>query len=122
MGPITMAGQQTVDGDVLVQRFPVDAARAQFELRALFSAGGQQARKPGQRDRLERLLGFDPVEKPLALQLGGDDPGLLAAAARLAAARPPEPAPITTRSKESLMGAGSGEQGVLQKGTSQVGP
>lgn len=42
--------------------------------------------KPGQRDRLERLLGFDPVEKPLALQLGGDDPGLLAAAARLAAA------------------------------------
>ena len=42
--------------------------------------------KPGQQDRLERLLGFDPVEKPLALQLGGDDPGLLAAAARLAAA------------------------------------
>jgi tRNA-dihydrouridine synthase A len=42
--------------------------------------------QPGQQDRLERLLGFDPVEKPLALQLGGDDPGLLAAAARLAAA------------------------------------
>ena len=42
--------------------------------------------KPGQQDRLERLLGFDPVEKPLALQLGGDDPELLAAAARLAAA------------------------------------
>ena len=42
--------------------------------------------KPGQQDRLERLLGFDPVEQPLALQLGGDDPGLLAAAARLAAA------------------------------------
>jgi tRNA-dihydrouridine synthase A len=42
--------------------------------------------KPGQQDRLERLLGFDPIEKPLALQLGGDDPGLLAAAARLAAA------------------------------------
>ncbi|MEB3260311.1 MAG: tRNA dihydrouridine(20/20a) synthase DusA [Cyanobacteriota bacterium] len=35
--------------------------------------------------RLERLLGFDPLEKPLALQLGGDDPQELALAARLAA-------------------------------------
>ena len=35
--------------------------------------------------RLERLLGFDPVEKPLALQVGGDDPALLAEAAQLAA-------------------------------------
>ncbi len=35
--------------------------------------------------RLERLLGFDPIEKPLALQVGGDDPGLLAEAAALAA-------------------------------------
>ncbi len=34
---------------------------------------------------LERLLGFDPQERPLALQVGGDDPGLLAEAARLAA-------------------------------------
>jgi tRNA-dihydrouridine synthase A len=42
--------------------------------------------KPGQGERLVRLLGFDPIEKPLALQLGGDDPALLAAAARLAAA------------------------------------
>ena len=33
--------------------------------------------------RLERLLGFDAEEKPLALQLGGDDPQLLARAARL---------------------------------------
>ncbi len=41
---------------------------------------------PGQQERLGRLLDFDPVEKPLALQLGGDDPGLLAAAAQLAAA------------------------------------
>jgi tRNA-dihydrouridine synthase A len=31
-----------------------------------------------------RLLGFDPVERPLALQLGGSDPDLLAAAARVA--------------------------------------
>jgi len=32
----------------------------------------------------ERLLGFDPEESPLALQLGGDDPGDLAEAARIA--------------------------------------
>ena len=30
-----------------------------------------------------RLLGFDPEEHPLALQLGGDDPRALAAAARI---------------------------------------
>ncbi len=35
--------------------------------------------------RREVLLGFDPCEKPLALQVGGDDPALLAEAARLAA-------------------------------------
>ena len=35
--------------------------------------------------RLERLLGFDAAERPLALQLGGDDPQLLAEATRLAA-------------------------------------
>lgn len=33
----------------------------------------------------ERLLGFDPVERPLALQLGGDDPRMLEACARIAA-------------------------------------
>ena len=45
-------------------------------------AGGD----PGERQRrLERLLGFDPAERPLALQLGGDDPRLLAEATRLAA-------------------------------------
>ncbi|MBY6240017.1 tRNA dihydrouridine(20/20a) synthase DusA [Methylosinus sp. Sm6] len=32
----------------------------------------------------ERLLGFDPAERPLALQLGGADPGELAKAARIA--------------------------------------
>jgi len=31
----------------------------------------------------ERLLGFDPVEHPVALQLGGSDPGDLAHAARI---------------------------------------
>lgn len=36
-------------------------------------------------DRRERLLDFDPVEHPIALQIGGDDPDLLAEAARLAA-------------------------------------
>jgi len=35
----------------------------------------------------ERLLGFDPAEHPLALQLGGSDPALLAEAARIAEAR-----------------------------------
>lgn len=32
---------------------------------------------------VERLLGFDPEERPLALQLGGDDPAALAHCARL---------------------------------------
>ena len=31
----------------------------------------------------ERLLGFDPVEQPVALQLGGSEPALLAQAARI---------------------------------------
>ena len=35
--------------------------------------------------RRERLLDFDPVEHPIALQVGGDDPVLLADAARMAA-------------------------------------
>ena len=34
----------------------------------------------------ERLLGFDPVEHPVALQLGGADPAQLAKAARIGAA------------------------------------
>jgi len=51
MSPITMAGQQAVDGNVLLQRFPVNAARTQLKLRALFLGGTQQAREPGQRDR-----------------------------------------------------------------------
>ena len=32
-----------------------------------------------------RLLGFDPVEHPVALQLGGSEPALLAQAARIGA-------------------------------------
>jgi tRNA-dihydrouridine synthase A len=36
---------------------------------------------------VERLLGFDPGERPVALQLGGCDPALLANAARRAAER-----------------------------------
>ncbi len=35
--------------------------------------------------RRERLLDFDPEEHPLALQVGGDDPALLAEATRMAA-------------------------------------
>ena len=41
-----------------------------------------QAIMHGDRDR---LLGFSPAEKPLVLQVGGDDPALLAACARAAA-------------------------------------
>jgi tRNA-dihydrouridine synthase A len=33
----------------------------------------------------DRLLGFDPAEQPVALQLGGSDPALLAQAARIGA-------------------------------------
>jgi tRNA-dihydrouridine synthase A len=36
---------------------------------------------------VERLLGFDPAEHPVALQIGGSDPALLASAARLGAER-----------------------------------
>src|SRR5260370_1927418 len=32
----------------------------------------------------ERLIGFDPIEHPVALQLGGCDPGMLAEAAAIA--------------------------------------
>jgi tRNA-dihydrouridine synthase A len=39
-----------------------------------------------ERGRRERLLAFDPAEHPLALQLGGSEPDLLAAAARSGAA------------------------------------
>ena len=35
-------------------------------------------------NRRQRLLDFDPIEHPIALQIGGDDPTLLAEAARLA--------------------------------------
>ena len=35
-------------------------------------------------NRRDKLLDFDPVEHPIALQVGGDDPALLADAARLA--------------------------------------
>lgn len=57
-------------------------ARALHHLRAdLTSTRAKEAET-----RLERLLGFDPEEHPLALQLGGEDPDLLAEAARLGAA------------------------------------
>ncbi len=37
--------------------------------------------------RLERYIGFDPIEHPVAIQLGGDDPRKLAEAACIAAER-----------------------------------
>jgi tRNA-dihydrouridine synthase A len=57
-------------------------ARALHHIRS--EASGPRAAEAER--RLERLLGFDGEERPLALQLGGDDPGLLAEAARLGAA------------------------------------
>lgn len=55
--------------------------------RAVVHAMGEEpSHPPGERQRrLERLIGFDPLEHPLALQLGGENPRELAAAARLAA-------------------------------------
>jgi tRNA-dihydrouridine synthase A len=47
---------------------------------------GSGSRHLERQQRLERLLGFDPCERPLALQLGGEDPALLAEACRLATA------------------------------------
>jgi tRNA-dihydrouridine synthase A len=38
-------------------------------------------------ERRERLIGFEVCEHPIALQVGGDDPALLAEAARIAADR-----------------------------------
>lgn len=46
---------------------------------------GGPAASGDRQERLERLLGCAPIERPLALQLGGDDPAVLAAAARLGA-------------------------------------
>jgi tRNA-dihydrouridine synthase A len=46
---------------------------------------GSASRMGERQQRLERLLGFDPIEHPLVLQLGGDDPELLAEAARMGA-------------------------------------
>ena len=65
----------------------------------------------------ERLLGFDPAEHPVALQLGGSDPGLLARAARLGAdnARAPSEAPdggaSGSRTSEAA-GGGPGDHAV----------
>ncbi|MFN9870745.1 MAG: tRNA dihydrouridine(20/20a) synthase DusA [Cyanobacteriota bacterium] len=60
-------------------------ARALHHILREGPAGGAGALEREQ--RLERLLGFDPEERPLALQLGGDDSDLLAEAARLGAER-----------------------------------
>jgi tRNA-dihydrouridine synthase A len=57
-------------------------ARALHHIRADLTP----ARAAEGQGRLERLLGFDPAEHPLALQLGGEDPLLLAEAARLGSA------------------------------------
>jgi tRNA-dihydrouridine synthase A len=55
-------------------------ARAIHHIVQEASADGSERQR-----RLERLLGCDPIERPLALQLGGDDPKILAQTASLAA-------------------------------------
>ena len=56
---------------------PADAPRAALHRDDHHRRGA--ARRP------RRLLGFDPAEHPVALQLGGSDPGALAECARIAA-------------------------------------
>ncbi len=50
VGPVTVTGQQAVNGDVFVQRFPKNTARAELELVPLFGRSSQQAREPRERD------------------------------------------------------------------------
>jgi len=57
-------------------------AQALHHCRLATAAGDARAR-----DRLERLIGFEACEHPIALQVGGDDPALLAQAAQIAADR-----------------------------------
>ena len=57
----------------------------QISTRALLYSEMVVAQALHHTNRRERLLDFDPVEHPIALQVGGDDPRLLAEAARMAA-------------------------------------
>lgn len=49
LGQVALASQKTGDGDVLVERLPMQATAADAELFALFRAGLEEAWKPGQR-------------------------------------------------------------------------
>ncbi|MGC6482957.1 MAG: tRNA dihydrouridine(20/20a) synthase DusA [Synechococcus sp.] len=57
----------------------------QISTRALLYSEMVVAQALHHTNRRERLLDFDPVEHPIALQVGGDDPARLAEAARMAA-------------------------------------
>ena len=57
----------------------------QISTRALLYSEMVVAQALHHTNRRERLLDFDPVEHPIALQVGGDDPALLAEATRMAA-------------------------------------
>ena len=57
----------------------------QISTRALLYSEMVVAQALHHTNRRERLLDFDPVEHPIALQVGGADPGLLAEATRMAA-------------------------------------
>ena len=61
MGPVTVTGQQAIDGDVFVQRFPMNTARAKLELVPLFGRSSQEAGEPRQRDgRSPTIVQIDP--------------------------------------------------------------
>ena len=58
---IPVAGQQALNGNVLVQLIPVDAESAQFERLTLNGRGVEQAREPCQRDaQYTGVIEFDP--------------------------------------------------------------
>ena len=59
----------------------------QISTRALLYSEMVVAQALHHTNRRERLLDFDPIEHPIALQVGGDDPVLLAEAAQMAADR-----------------------------------
>jgi len=56
-----MTGQQAVDGDVFVERFPMNTARAEFELVPLLGRSSQEPRKPRERDgHASAIVQVDP--------------------------------------------------------------
>jgi len=49
VGLVAESGEEADDGDVFIERFPVEAAAVEADLLASFRGGVQQAREPCQR-------------------------------------------------------------------------